>query len=114
VYQAAWYCRYYNKDNLCLPWALVVAIGYVNKNKDQTKVRRDIGKLQTLRANELLQAASVTNPKEGCGIPELQQFQQQHLKDYCIVVYQYQRPRRYIQGRSKRPKIKFDLSRGPL
>ncbi|XP_018571114.1 uncharacterized protein LOC108910853 [Anoplophora glabripennis] len=65
-----------------------VAIGYVNKDKDQTKVRRDIGKLQTLRANELLQAASVTIPKEGCGIPELQQFQQ-YLKDYCIVVYQY-------------------------
>ncbi|XP_023312242.1 uncharacterized protein LOC108915368 [Anoplophora glabripennis] len=68
--------------------ALVVAIAYANKDKEQTKVRRDIGKLQTLRAHELLQAASVTIPEEGCGIPELQQFQR-HLKDYCIVVYQH-------------------------
>lgn len=77
-----------NKDNMCLPRALVVAIACVSKDKDQNKVRRDIGKLQTQRALKLCVDAGVVIPNEGCGIPELQQFQQ-HLQNYKIVVYNY-------------------------
>ncbi|KAJ8969907.1 hypothetical protein NQ317_009132 [Molorchus minor] len=77
-----------NKDNMCLPRALVVAIAYTSKDTEKNKVRRDIGKLQTQRAVQLCDQAGVVIPEEGCGIPELQHFQQ-HLKQYKIVVYQF-------------------------
>ncbi|KAJ8954632.1 hypothetical protein NQ317_002427, partial [Molorchus minor] len=50
----------------------------------KNKVRRDIGKLQTQRAVQLCDQSGVVIPEEGCGIPELQHFQQ-HLKQYKIV-----------------------------
>lgn len=77
-----------NKDNLCLPRALVVAKAYVDKDPEAIKIRRDIGKLQVQRARELMTSADVSIPEEGAGIPELQQFQR-HLQDYKITVYTY-------------------------
>ncbi|XP_050512049.1 uncharacterized protein LOC126888071 [Diabrotica virgifera virgifera] len=77
-----------NKDNLCLPRALVVAKAHVDKDQEWKKVRQDIGKIQGQRAHQLIEAANVTIPVGGAGIPELQQFQG-HLTDYKIVVYSY-------------------------
>lgn len=77
-----------NKDNLCLPRALVIAKACVDKDPEQTKVRRDIGKLQTQRAQQLCADAGIVVPAVGCGIPELQKFQE-HLKQYKLVVYNY-------------------------
>ncbi|XP_018574533.1 uncharacterized protein LOC108913463 [Anoplophora glabripennis] len=77
-----------NKDNLCLPRALVVAIAQVTKDAEYRKVRRDIGKIQTQRAQDLIRVPGVTIPEEGCGILELQEFQR-YLTNYRIVVYQY-------------------------
>lgn len=77
-----------NKDNMCLPRALVVAIAYVNKDPDQFKVRKDTGRLQSQRALQLCTNAGVVIPEEGCGIPELEQFQRR-LKNFKIVVYKY-------------------------
>ncbi|KAG5871045.1 hypothetical protein JTB14_021192 [Gonioctena quinquepunctata] len=35
-----------NKDNFCLPRAIMVAIALAEKNPEYTKMRRDIGKIQ--------------------------------------------------------------------
>lgn len=77
-----------NNDNLCLPRALVVAKAFVDRDPEYVKVRRDIGKLQTRRTHELLGEAGVNIPETGCGIPELQRFQD-YFKDQQIVVYSY-------------------------
>ncbi|KAJ8933577.1 hypothetical protein NQ318_015963 [Aromia moschata] len=77
-----------NKDNMCLPRALVVAIAHVDKDPEFRKVRRDIGKVQTQRAIRLVEEAGVVIRVEGCGVDELQQFQD-HLTSYNIVVYRY-------------------------
>lgn len=77
-----------NTDNLCLPRGLVVAIACMNKDKDQAKVRKDTGKIQTQRALQLCTDAGVVIPEVGSGIFELQQFQK-HLDNYKIVVYSY-------------------------
>ncbi|KAJ8911928.1 hypothetical protein NQ315_016269 [Exocentrus adspersus] len=77
-----------NNDNKCLPRALVVAKAYVDKDPEFNQVRRDIGKLQTQRAIQLIEDAAVSIPDAGCGIVELEQFQS-HLAGYRIVVYQY-------------------------
>ncbi|KAJ8962384.1 hypothetical protein NQ318_018368 [Aromia moschata] len=102
-----------NKDNMCLPRALVVAIAYVNKDKDQTKVRRDIGKIQTQQAIQLCTSAGVVIPEEGAGIPELQQFQQ-HLHQYKIVVYGYGGKGREVifSGSRKGPKLNLIYHEG--
>ncbi|XP_023017938.1 uncharacterized protein [Leptinotarsa decemlineata] len=77
-----------NKDNLCLPRALVVAMAVVDKDPEYVKVRRDTKKIQTSRARELMQAANVRITNEGCGISELEKFQA-YLENYRIVVYNY-------------------------
>lgn len=77
-----------NKDNMCLPRALVVTKAYVEKDPEQNKVRRDHGKLQTQRAHQLCTDSGVVVPEEGCGIPELRQFQQ-YLKNFKLMVYKY-------------------------
>ncbi|XP_050497600.1 uncharacterized protein LOC114327782 isoform X2 [Diabrotica virgifera virgifera] len=74
-----------NKDNLCLPRALVVAKAYVGKDQEWKQVRQDIGKTQMERALKLIAEAAVVIPSDGAGIPELQQFQE-YLKNYKIVV----------------------------
>ena len=77
-----------NSDNLCLPRALIVAIAHLNKDPEFNKVRRDIGKIQTIKTLELFNASGISISEDGAGIPELQQFQD-YLKDYKIVVYSY-------------------------
>lgn len=78
-----------NKDRLCLPRALVVAVALVDADPEYIKVRRDIGKTQTTRAKTLMREAGVIEISEaGAGIPELQKFQQ-HLTNYKVVVYRY-------------------------
>jgi G:T-mismatch repair DNA endonuclease (very short patch repair protein) len=77
-----------NKDNLCLPRALVVAMANIEKDPEFRKVRRDIGKIQTKRTKDLMSQAGVTIPEDGAGLPELQKFQR-YLKEYKIVVYKY-------------------------
>jgi len=77
-----------NKDNLCLPRALVVAIAHANKDPQFEAVRVDIRKEQMIRAQSLLKDANVIVPKEGCGILELELFQN-YLTSYKIVVYKY-------------------------
>ncbi|KAJ8909914.1 hypothetical protein NQ315_014921 [Exocentrus adspersus] len=77
-----------NRDNLCLPRALVVAITYATKDSQVAKVRKDRGKIQQQRAMQLVEDAQVTIPTEGCGIPELHKFQQ-HLSNHKITVYRY-------------------------
>ncbi|KAJ8915407.1 hypothetical protein NQ315_008296 [Exocentrus adspersus] len=77
-----------NKDNMCLPRALVVAIAFATKDPEMVKIRKDTGKIQRDKAIELTKNAAVTIPTAGCGIPELQQFQR-HLTGFKIVVYKY-------------------------
>ncbi|KAJ8966230.1 hypothetical protein NQ317_013404 [Molorchus minor] len=77
-----------NRNNLCLPLALITAISYVNKDPSWIKVRRNAGGLQTQRALNLLEEAGVTIPEDGCGMDELEQFQRE-LHGYKIVVYIY-------------------------
>lgn len=64
-----------NKENLCLPRVLIVTKANMDKDLEYRKVRKNIGKVQTLRTIELCRNASVNVPKEGAGIPELQIFQ---------------------------------------
>ncbi|KAJ8956141.1 hypothetical protein NQ317_014054 [Molorchus minor] len=59
-----------NRNNLCLPLALITAISYVNKRPFVD------------------QKAGVTIPEDGCGMDELEQFQRE-LHGYKIVVYMY-------------------------
>lgn len=77
-----------NKDNLCLPRALIVAKAHIEKDAQYTKIKKNTGKLQSKMTTDLINNAGVDIPENGCGIPELQQFQR-YLKDYKIVVYQY-------------------------
>ncbi|CAH0555100.1 unnamed protein product [Brassicogethes aeneus] len=51
---------------LILFWNLQ-AKAFANKDPDYVKVRRDIGKIQTSRALQLLEEAGVEIPEEGCG-----------------------------------------------
>lgn len=77
-----------NRDNMCLPRALVVAIAHRENDPNYKKIRKDTGKLQTTKAKELMSNVSVNISEEGCGIPELHIFQA-HLRNYKITVYQY-------------------------
>lgn len=94
-----------NKDNMCLPRALVVAISHVDKDVDYIKVRKDIKKIQTLRAKDLCVKAGVSIPENGAGIHELQLFQK-YLVEYKITVYMYGHKGRNIlyegEGEGKR------------
>lgn len=77
-----------NKDNLCLPKALIIAIAYVLNSPYINQIRRNISKLQDRETQKLIAEAGVVVPKEGAGFEELQQFQR-HLKDFKITVYAY-------------------------
>ncbi|XP_054272648.1 uncharacterized protein LOC128992928 [Macrosteles quadrilineatus] len=99
-----------NKDNLCLPRALVVAIAKVTNDPDYNLIRKDRRQRQTDRAQELIRRARVEMPKNGAGIPELEKFQG-FLRDYKIVVYNYDRKGRdiYFEGNVENPKLKINL-----
>ncbi|XP_054257051.1 uncharacterized protein LOC128982036 [Macrosteles quadrilineatus] len=99
-----------NKDKLCLPRAIVVAMANVTKDPLYNAVRKDDGKRQTVRAQELVCRARVEMPEGGAGIPELEKFQG-FLRDYKIVVYNYDRKGRdvYFEGNVENPKFKINL-----
>lgn len=99
-----------NKDNLCLPRALVVAIAYAIKDPQCQAVRQDRGKRQTVRAQELVQRARVVIPDEGAGILELEKFQDL-LQDYKITVYNYNTKGRevYFSGNVETSKFTINL-----
>lgn len=77
-----------NKDNLCLPRALVVGKAFVDTNPELKRIRLDMTKWQEKRAREYIEVACVSVPVDGAVIPKLQQFQN-FLKHYKIVVYSY-------------------------
>ncbi|XP_055389973.1 uncharacterized protein LOC129618958 [Condylostylus longicornis] len=77
-----------NKDNLCLPRALITAIAKIENDVNYEKIRRDVNKQQLTKAQELVKQANVIIPVLGCGVTELKQFQS-HLNNYKIVVYEY-------------------------
>ncbi|XP_054259393.1 uncharacterized protein LOC128984131 [Macrosteles quadrilineatus] len=99
-----------NKDKLCLPRAIVVAMANVSKDPDYNAVRKDRANRQTIRAQELVRRARVEMPEGGAGIPELEKFQR-FLRDYKIVVYNYDRKGRdvYFEGNVENPKFQINL-----
>lgn len=64
-----------NKDNLCLPRALVVAIANATKDPEYKQVRDRQG-VQKEKANELITNAGVSISEVGAGIPEVQKFRE--------------------------------------
>lgn len=77
-----------NKDNFCLPRALVVAKAFIDKDPYYSKIRRDVGKIQTLRTIALLKESKIEIPSNGSSTDELRKFQC-FLANYNIIVYQY-------------------------
>ncbi|XP_055387199.1 uncharacterized protein LOC129615842 [Condylostylus longicornis] len=77
-----------NKDNLCLPRALITAIAKIENDVNYQKIRRDVNKQQLTKAQELVKQANAIIPVLGCGVTELKQFQS-YLNNYKIVVYEY-------------------------
>ena len=85
-----------NDDNLCLPRSLVVAHvhavrGQVRTGDLQTnwdKIRNNRGKCQTERARQLVIDANVPIPPNGCGLREIEKFQEYYARNnIAIVVY---------------------------
>lgn len=76
-----------NKDNLCLPRALVVGMAYATKDPKYNKIR-DSKKIQKEKAEKVCVDADVVIGVEGAGIPEIIKFQE-YLKNYKISVYDY-------------------------
>ncbi|KAJ8912834.1 hypothetical protein NQ315_014417 [Exocentrus adspersus] len=67
---------------MCFPLALVVASAYATRNPEQVKIRKDVGKIQTQMALQLMEGAGVVISEGGCSIPELQH-------EFKVVVYTY-------------------------
>lgn len=76
-----------NKDNLCLPRALVVGQAYALKAPDMIAIRRNIKKKQDIETEKLLTNSQVTIPKQGAGFSELQKFQS-FMTNFKITVYE--------------------------
>lgn len=78
-----------NKDNYCLPRAIVVGMAYVEKNENYKRIIKDTGKIQTNLTNKLLADANVIIPNTGAVIPEIIKIQD-YIKDkFKITVYDY-------------------------
>ncbi|XP_031342339.1 uncharacterized protein LOC116170237 [Photinus pyralis] len=84
-----------NHDKLCLPRAIVVAMALIDKVSEYRKIRCDIGKIQTLKAVQLLEDSKISIPETGASINELQKFQS-YLKGYKLTVYLYSRKGRDV------------------
>lgn len=84
-----------NKDNLCLPRSLVVAMAYSMNVPYLKQVRQNIGKKQDQETLRLITESGVIIPPGGAGVDELRQFQN-HLKDFKITVYKYRNKGRDI------------------
>ncbi|XP_054266921.1 uncharacterized protein LOC128989088 [Macrosteles quadrilineatus] len=99
------------------PLDLVSPLAMANVTKDPlyNAVRKDDGKRQTVRAQELVCRARVEMPEGGAGIPELEKFQG-FLRDYKIVVsFEDPNHKCYMKPDTRKPKSKdflfifFDL-----
>lgn len=97
-----------NKDNLCLPWALIIGKSIADKESPSTQkqLQRDIQTSKTQKALQLLVDAKISIPEEGCGIPELRGFQK-YFNQYKITVYKYATKGREVifEGENKTKKI---------
>ena len=95
---------------MCLPRALVVAKAHAEKDPEYKAILQDRCNRQTLKARKLLNRARVVIPEEGAGIPELQRLQD-CLRDYNIVVYNYNTRGRevYFDGGRQNSKFKLNL-----
>ena len=89
----------HNADGLCFPRSLVAAIAHCLRGQDRSggyhdywKIIRDsTGLEQRERAEELVRDANVVIPPNGCGLPEIRQFQAHLARDQvAIVVYNFQ------------------------
>ncbi|XP_072766581.1 uncharacterized protein [Anoplolepis gracilipes] len=87
-----------NTDNLCFPRALVAARIYCERGKLRAgelhekwnAVRTPQSSLQKELANQLTRNAGVVIPEEGCGIREIERFQQHLAVDnIAIIVYDF-------------------------
>ena len=82
-----------NSNNLCLPRALVCGEVFIRKNSSPEWTREWNQIRKTKRAKELMEACGVNlNVDEGCGIPEISQFQ--------IYYRTREVPHRYMTARS--------------
>lgn len=77
-----------NKDNLCFPRALVVAMAYIMNVKNLKQIIKNAHKLQDQEVVRLMNETGIQVPKEGTGIEEIGQFQN-YLKDFKITIYKY-------------------------
>lgn len=93
-----------NHDKYCLPRALVIAEAFFNKglveigdaadhykavrtHRDETAAKGQ-SSVQKKYALQLVRGAEVAVPKEGCGLPEIKEFQEIYTeKGLAIMVY---------------------------
>lgn len=61
-----------NKDNLCLPRALVVAKAHAKKDPEWALIRANKGRRQDLKARKLLDKTQIDIPTDGAGVTELE------------------------------------------
>lgn len=96
-----------NSDSLCLPRSLVTAVAHALRGQDRAGAFHDYWETircsrsveQRERAQELVRDARVTMPENGCGLFEIQRFQNHLALDrIAIVVYNFQ-----TFGRGGRP-----------
>ncbi|OXU16227.1 hypothetical protein TSAR_005620, partial [Trichomalopsis sarcophagae] len=85
-----------NIDNLCLPRALIVGESFITYKKSATNEAREIWNIvrdsrrsmQKERANLLTISANVVIPEIGCGIREIEAYQEYYVeKNIAIVIY---------------------------
>lgn len=85
-----------NHDNYCLPRAIITGLAYVLKGQDVAgecfdywqKVRKSNGRMQTSEALLLTQNAEVEITNSGCGLPEIEKFQN-YLSQFNIALVIY-------------------------
>ena len=90
--------RIANDDKLCLPRALVVALVHEERgmlregdlHKTYERIRKSNRGYQLERAEDLVRAAKVNVPDDGCGITEIIQFQEYFTTQrIAILVHDY-------------------------
>ena len=90
-----------NKDNLCLPRAIVVAVAYISKSSNYKEIRDNRNKQQTVAAQKLVAESGVVVPENGCGIEHLKKFQNFLRDRYKITVYDYATRSVLFEGHSE-------------
>ncbi len=87
-----------NSDNLCLPRSLVVARAHAERGEIRSgplhrqwcQIRNSLRGAQYTAAVELVRQAGVTIPARGCGLREIQHFQEYLAHEgIAIIVYEF-------------------------